>query len=352
MTMFKRRVRARSLVTVFAALLSLVVALLVGGNAASASSSATTEQAFITMYGWYDNTPPSATISYPVIHQTAGGTGTWADPITYASSTAETKAGTRIYVPRVQKYFIMEDDCSECDADWSGHGPDGGPNMWHFDLWLGGKGGNAISAIECEDALTNYNPDNTPKLESVLVNPPSNETVSSAPLFNTSNGNCYGGAKPLITVGQYKNKGTSQCLNDPGDKTTAGWTLGMAACSSAAGEQFIFDGTFLSVGKVANSVRRGLRGLRWRQHHVQGVQRRSDPAVVRQHQPDHLRHPDGQAVLPHQRQQGDRRQVLGWRVCRAVDVPHDPFRRSWRLTPHDPVAPHRSIRCGATVIVK
>ena len=26
----------------------------------------------------------------------------------------------------------------------------------------------------------------------------------------------------------------------------------MAACSSAAGEQFIFDGTFLSVGKVAN----------------------------------------------------------------------------------------------------
>jgi hypothetical protein len=252
MAMFKRRVRARSLVTVFAALLSLVVALLVGGNAASASSSASTEQAFVTMYGWYDNTPPSATISYPVIHQEAGGTGTWSDPITYASSTAETKAGTRIYVPRVQKYFIMEDDCSECDADWSGHGPDGGPNLWHFDLWLGGKGGNAISAIECEDALTNYNPDNTPKLESVIVNPPSNETVSSEPLFNTSNGNCYGGAKPLITVGQYKNKGTGQCLNDPGDKTTAGWTLGMAACGSAAGEQFIFDGTFLSIGKVAN----------------------------------------------------------------------------------------------------
>jgi hypothetical protein len=232
-----------------------VVALLVGGNTASAtpgSSSASTQQAFITMYGWYDNTPPSASISYPRIHQTAGGTGTWSDPITYASSTKETPAGTRIYVPRVQKYFVMEDDCEECDADWTGHGPDGGPNMYHFDLWLGGKGGNAISAIECEDALTNYNPDNTPKLESVVVNPPSSETVSSAPLFNTGNGNCYGGAKPIITVGQYQNKSTGTCLNVAGAKPTSGTILGMAACNGSAGEQLIFDGTFFSLGKVAN----------------------------------------------------------------------------------------------------
>lgn len=253
MTMFNRRVRARSPLTAFAALSSLVVALLVGGNAASAKPAANTVQAFITMYGWYDNTPPSDTISYPVIHRKAGGTGTYADPITYASSTSETKAGTKIYVPRVRKYFVMEDDCGECDADWTGHGPDGGPGLWHFDLWLGGKGGNAISAIECEDALTNDNPDNTPKLESVVVNPPSGEQVSTEPLFNTGNGNCYGGAKPIITVGRYQNKGTGQCLDDPGDKTTPGWTLAMAACDNSAGEQFVFDGTFLSVGKVANS---------------------------------------------------------------------------------------------------
>ena len=72
----------------------------------------------------------------------------------------------------------MEDGCEECSADWNGHGPNGGPNLRHLDLWLGGKGGNAIDAIECEDALTNYNPDNTPSMEPVIVNPPSNETVT------------------------------------------------------------------------------------------------------------------------------------------------------------------------------
>ena len=252
--MMKRRLRARSLATACIALLSVVVALLVGGNTASATPGASpaTEQAFITMYGWYDNTPPSDTISYPTLHKVAGGTGTYADPITYASDKAETPPGTKIYVPRVQKYFIMEDDCEECDADWKGHGPDGGPNMWHFDLWLGGKGGNAISAIECEDALTNYNPDNTPKLESVIVNPPSSETVSSAPLFNTSTGACIGGARPIITQGQFKNASTGTCLNVPNGTVKSGTVLGMAACNTSAGEQIVFDGTFFSLGKVAN----------------------------------------------------------------------------------------------------
>jgi hypothetical protein len=252
--MINRRVRARSLATACIALLSVVVALLVGGNTASATPSAApaTQQAFITMYGWYDNTPPSATISYPKLHKTAGGTGTFADPITYASDKAETAPGTKIYVPRVQKYFIMEDDCEECDADWKGHGPDGGPNMWHFDLWLGGKGGNAIGAIECEDALTNYNPDNTPKLESVIVNAPSGEKVSSAPLFNTSTGACINGARPITTVGQFKNKSTGTCLNIPNGTVKSGTVLGMAACDDSAGEQIVFDGTFFSLGKVAN----------------------------------------------------------------------------------------------------
>ena len=249
-----RRIRIRYPLTTLIALLSLVATWLAGGTAfATVSPHAATHQAFVTFYGWYDNTPPSAGISYPVLHDAAGGTGTYADPITYASATKETPAGTRIYVPRVGKYFIMEDDCEECDADWTGHGPDGGPNLWHFDLWLGGKGGNAISAIECEDALTHDNPDGTPKLESVIVNPPKNEPVTTQPLFNTKNGDCYGGARPTITVGQFENKATSQCLNDPGDKTTAGWTLGMADCDNSAGEQFLFDGTFLSIGKVANS---------------------------------------------------------------------------------------------------
>jgi len=246
-----RRQHVRSAAFACIALLLLVAAMLAGGTTASAATPRATQQAFVTFYGWWDNTPPGADIAFPQIHQTAGGTGTWADPITYASSTAETPAGTRIYVPRVGKYFIMEDDCTECDADWSGNGPDGGPKLWHFDLWEGGKGGNPIAAIECENALTNSNPDGTPKLESVIVNPPNNEPVTPDPIFNTSNGKCFGGARPVTTIGQYRNHATGRCLDDPGDKTTPGWTLKMAACSSAPEEQFLFDGTFLSIGKMA-----------------------------------------------------------------------------------------------------
>ena len=146
------------------------VAGLLGGSPAQA---ATTQQTFLTFYGWYDNTPPGGDISYPRLHDTAGGTGTFADPITFATSSAELSPGTKVWVPRVRKYFIMEDSCQECGADWSGHGPNGGPGLRHIDLWLGGRGGNAMDAIDCEDALTHYNADNTPTLEPVVVAPAS-----------------------------------------------------------------------------------------------------------------------------------------------------------------------------------
>src|SRR5512135_1310636 len=39
--------------------------------------------AYTTGYTWFDNTPPgSGEISHPVLHAKAGGTGTYADPIT------------------------------------------------------------------------------------------------------------------------------------------------------------------------------------------------------------------------------------------------------------------------------
>ena len=41
--------------------------------------------AFITGYTFYSNTPAkSAVVSHPVIHDVAGGVGTWADPTTMA----------------------------------------------------------------------------------------------------------------------------------------------------------------------------------------------------------------------------------------------------------------------------
>ncbi|MFD0635983.1 ricin-type beta-trefoil lectin domain protein [Catenulispora yoronensis] len=88
-------------------------------------------------------------------------------------------------------------------------------------------------------------------MEPVIVNPPANETVTSTPIFNTSTGACYGGAKPTITVGQYKNVSTGLCMTDPGNSSSAGALLVTSACdSSAAAQRFTFDGTFLQINNL------------------------------------------------------------------------------------------------------
>ncbi|MFI6326087.1 carbohydrate-binding protein [Nonomuraea sp. NPDC050556] len=217
------------------ALFALLAATLI----AAPAYAATTQQTFLTFYGWWDNTPPGGDISYPRIHDEAGGKGTYADPITFATSSAEAAPGTKIYVPRVKKYFIMEDSCQECGEDWSGEGPNGGPGLWHFDLWLGGEGGDPMDAIDCEDALTHYNSNGTPTLEPVIVNPGSSEVVDPTPIFNTSTGACYGGAQPNVTIGQYKNGSSGQCMEV---QSTAVKT---AACNGSAAQRFTFHGAFL-----------------------------------------------------------------------------------------------------------
>lgn len=51
------------------------------------------------------------------------GKGTFDDPNTFATaardagSPAEFAPGTRIYVPEVRKYFVMEDQCYECGKE-------------------------------------------------------------------------------------------------------------------------------------------------------------------------------------------------------------------------------------------
>jgi hypothetical protein len=241
----------RALVGAVAASCLVVVAAFAGLLATVPAYAATTQQTFLTFYGWWDNTPPGGAISFPQIHSTAGGQGTFADPITFATAKAELKPGTKVWVPRVKKYFIMEDDCQECGADWSGHGPNGGPGLRHLDLWLGGKGGSPFDAIDCEDALTHYNADGTPTMEPVVVSPPSNEPVDPTPIFNTSTGECYGGAQPNKTVGQYKNGSSGQCLN------AAGTALNTAACNGGASQQFTFHGAFLIINNLCAAMSGG-----------------------------------------------------------------------------------------------
>jgi len=224
---------------------TLVMAMTAIPPATAVTQTTATRQMYITFYGWWDNTPPGGVISYPRLHPAAGGTGTFADPITFATYKGELKPGTRVYVPRIGKYFIMEDSCQGCQADWTGKGPDGGPKLYHIDLWLGGQGGNPMAAINCEGALTDANPDGTPKLEPVLVNPPASLTVDTAPIFNTRTGRCYQNAQLPATVGTYRNAANGQCLADPANDATPGARLVTRPCTGASGERFTFQGAFL-----------------------------------------------------------------------------------------------------------
>lgn len=186
----KPRLNKPRLTTLGAGLCCVALALL-GLTVSSGSARASTTRNFlVTLYGWPDNSPPGDAIAYPedggypTIHNVASGTGTYSDPITYATDQAELPIGTIVYYPYLHRYFIMEDDCTECDEDWTGQGPDGGPGPYHIDLWIGGQNGNSNDVINCEDNLTQNS-------APVIVNPPGNEPVDTTPLFNSSGNQCY-----------------------------------------------------------------------------------------------------------------------------------------------------------------
>jgi len=126
----------------------------------------------ITFYGAADNDPPGSTeIAYPnAHHRAAGGTGTYADPLSLAADPRAIPVGTRVYYPPLQKYFVMEDDCAACIAEWrSSRTP-------HIDLWTGNFTGAGI--IRCEETLT---PDGRVPVE---LNPPPGRPVNPRPLYS------------------------------------------------------------------------------------------------------------------------------------------------------------------------
>ena len=98
----------------------------------------------VTFYGYPDNCPPGA-------QPHSNGTGTYDHPITFAAATSQIEYGTMMYIPKYQKYFIMDDECQECEDDWRNN------KIYHFDLWLGpdhmDKGGNSIDFWTCKNYL-------------------------------------------------------------------------------------------------------------------------------------------------------------------------------------------------------
>jgi hypothetical protein len=139
---------------------------------------------YLTFYGWPDNSPPGNAIAYPksdgfpTVHDGAGGTGTYADPITFATDQAELPVGTLLFAPVIEKYLIMEDDCAECDTDWSGS------RKWHIDVWMNSNASDDSSdVLACEDQWTRTS-------TMVEVNPPPGRDATTPPLFDTGTNSC------------------------------------------------------------------------------------------------------------------------------------------------------------------
>lgn len=149
-----------------------------GSNRSGAASSGPTKQLriWLTGFSWQDNTPPgSAKVSKPVLHEQAGGQGTFEDPITVAvpgKGGGIWKAGAKFYLPTVRRYVIVEDT----GASAAPSGQDG-----HLDMWIGGRGGTRSATDACMDKITGKN---------VLaeLNPPPDRPVLKGPIY--ADGRC------------------------------------------------------------------------------------------------------------------------------------------------------------------
>ncbi len=148
-------------------------------------SNETRFQAYLTAYTFWDNTPPgSSLISNPIIHTYAGGTGTFADPVTLAVGhsmaggvhTLDYKPGTKFYLPYLKKYFIVEDICGDGDTPENGPCHTGYLGYPWFDLWIDGANGTPTSTNACAEAVT--------EVHLIIQNPAPNYAVSSSSIYN------------------------------------------------------------------------------------------------------------------------------------------------------------------------
>ena len=124
----------------------------------------------VTLFGYADNDPPGTAIAHPRIHRGAAGQGTYNDPITFAANPKQFAPGTKIYVPYMQKYFVMEDDCATAIKTAGYDAP-------LIDLWAGGTASSNYNQLMAAESA------HTRDSAQIIVNPTPGHPVNAAPIF-------------------------------------------------------------------------------------------------------------------------------------------------------------------------
>ncbi|KAM0794795.1 hypothetical protein BDR22DRAFT_939914 [Usnea florida] len=142
----------------------------------------------LTFYGWPDNSPPGSDNAFdcgrgtnPDGEPKAGGTGTYDDPISFATATDNNNLPrcAIVYVPLLRKYFRNEDDCAQCGSDWDSK------KEYHIDLWTGSNtAGGGQSQLDCEDNLPGGP-------STIILDPPRSLPVDPTPLYNLPTNQCH-----------------------------------------------------------------------------------------------------------------------------------------------------------------
>ncbi len=129
-------------------------------------------KAYVTGYGYWDNTPPgSAEISKPVVHRKAGGKGSYEDPVTIAvghvieggRQTLDFPPGTRLYLERLRKYAIVEDVCGDGNRPQDGPCHTGHQGHPWLDIYIGGAKRTRAETDACARRIT--------AVQDLIINP-------------------------------------------------------------------------------------------------------------------------------------------------------------------------------------
>jgi hypothetical protein len=138
----------------------------------------------VEFFDWSDNAPAGNEIAYPrsagypTLHEVASGTGTHADPITFGGDSTVFPPGTIVYVPFLEKYVMLEDECQSCAMQAAM------TQRPAISIWMSSDATTPQGPLsKCEMFWTR-------SAVAVIENPPADLTVSSAPLFDPVTKTC------------------------------------------------------------------------------------------------------------------------------------------------------------------